>query len=174
VSFIRKILAFVLVASLMLRLLKILPPCLGSEFSDGGAKFYCKVFFAEQFDALRRNCECEKAYIQSLARCIKWDASGGKSGSLFLKTKGRKGFIFFFFFLLNFEWYADSLLVAKKDDRFIMKQISKPEVDAFIKFAPSYFEYMSQAFFHEVSSGSFFLPSSPLECVSTQVPSGLP
>jgi hypothetical protein len=25
----------------------------------------------------------------SLAKCIKWDASGGKSGSAFVKTKGK-------------------------------------------------------------------------------------
>jgi hypothetical protein len=25
----------------------------------------------------------------SLANCIKWDSSGGKSGSAFLKTKGK-------------------------------------------------------------------------------------
>ena len=47
-----------------------------------------KVFFADQFDALRKNCGCEELFIESLARCVKWDALGGKSGSTFLKTKG--------------------------------------------------------------------------------------
>ncbi|KAI0785293.1 hypothetical protein BC629DRAFT_1582350 [Irpex lacteus] len=46
----------------------------------------CTVLFAEQFDALRRTYDCEKSMIESLARCVKWDASGGKSGSAFLKT----------------------------------------------------------------------------------------
>lgn len=49
-----------------------------------------KVFYADQFDALRRNCRCEELFIESLARCAKWDAQGGKSGSGFLKTKGRQ------------------------------------------------------------------------------------
>ena len=44
--------------------------------------------FPEQFHALRRVCECEKNIIESLARCVKWNASGGKSGSGFLKTRG--------------------------------------------------------------------------------------
>ena len=33
-----------------------------------------------------------------------------------------------------------------------MKQMSKAELDAFLKFAPMYFNYMSQAFFHELPS----------------------
>jgi 1-phosphatidylinositol-3-phosphate 5-kinase len=47
-----------------------------------------KYFFAEQFDALRKNCGCEDPYIQSLSRCVRWEALGGKSGSAFMKTKG--------------------------------------------------------------------------------------
>ncbi len=31
-----------------------------------------------------------------------------------------------------------------------MKTLSKAEMDAFCKFAPQYFEYMSHAFFHEL------------------------
>lgn len=45
--------------------------------------------FPEQFHALRRIYECEKSIIESLARCIKWNAKGGKSGSGFLKTQGK-------------------------------------------------------------------------------------
>ncbi|KAI8367667.1 uncharacterized protein BYT42DRAFT_618085 [Radiomyces spectabilis] len=92
-------------------------------FTDGTTKFFCKIFFAEQFDALRRNCGCDESFVSSLASCCKWDSSGGKSGSVFLKTK---------------------------DDRFLIKQISKYEMDAFLRFAPSYFQYMSEAFFHEL------------------------
>ncbi|KAI8341123.1 hypothetical protein BC941DRAFT_201221 [Chlamydoabsidia padenii] len=94
-----------------------------SYFTDGTTKFFCKIFFAEQFDALRRNCGCDESYIASLAHCAKWDSSGGKSGSVFLKTK---------------------------DGRYLLKQISRYEMDAFLKFAPSYFQYMSEAFFHEL------------------------
>ncbi|KAG0172341.1 1-phosphatidylinositol-3-phosphate 5-kinase [Apophysomyces sp. BC1015] len=93
------------------------------DFSDGTTKFFCKMFFVEQFDALRRNCGCEETFVSSLASCCKWDSYGGKSGSLFLKTK---------------------------DDRFLIKQISKYEMDAFLRFAPSYFQYMSESFFHEL------------------------
>lgn len=32
----------------------------------------------------------------------------------------------------------------------MMKQMSKAEMDAFLRFAPSYFEYMTQALFHEL------------------------
>ncbi|CAG8513560.1 6429_t:CDS:10 [Cetraspora pellucida] len=91
------------------------------QFSGGSTQFVCKIFCADQFDTLRRKCGCESTYIQSLARCVKWDSSGGKSGSAFLKTR---------------------------DDRLVMKQISRNEVDAFLKFAPKYFEYMANALIH--------------------------
>ncbi|KAF9960868.1 1-phosphatidylinositol-3-phosphate 5-kinase [Mortierella alpina] len=91
-------------------------------FLDGSTMLYCKIFYMEQFHALRRAAGCEYSYIQSLARCMKWDATGGKSGSAFLKTR---------------------------DDRFIMKQLSKVELEAFIKFAPHYFEYMHKAIYHK-------------------------
>ncbi|KAJ1650434.1 Mitochondrial distribution and morphology protein 12 [Dispira simplex] len=93
------------------------------EFNHGPTNFVCKIFFAEQFDALRRSCECELAYIESLSRCAKWHASGGKSGSAFLKTA---------------------------DNRFIVKELSKPEVDSFLQFASNYFEYLAEAIFHEL------------------------
>lgn len=95
------------------------------QFQEGSAKLSCKIFYAEQFDALRRQCNCDSAYIQSLSRCVKWDSSGGKSGSAFLKTL---------------------------DDRLVVKQLSPAELDAFLKFAPSYFEFMAKAFFHELPS----------------------
>lgn len=93
------------------------------DFEQGPAKLSCKIFFSEQFEAFRRQCGCDKFYIQSLARCVKWDSRGGKSGSAFLKTL---------------------------DDRLIVKQLSPTELDAFVTFAPSYFEYMAKAFFHDL------------------------
>ncbi|KAI9270494.1 hypothetical protein BDA99DRAFT_557319 [Phascolomyces articulosus] len=96
---------------------------IGCNFRLGSTKFFCKVFFVEQFDALRRNCGFENSYILSLASCVKWDTSGGKSGSAFLKTS---------------------------DDRLLMKQVSRFEMDAFLGFAPAYFHYMSEAFFREL------------------------
>ncbi|KND01990.1 uncharacterized protein SPPG_02496 [Spizellomyces punctatus DAOM BR117] len=93
------------------------------QFWDGPTRMNCKIFFAEQFEALRQNCGIDENYVQSLARCMRWDALGGKSGSTFLKTR---------------------------DDRLIIKQLSRLEMDALYKFAPAYFEYMSQAIFHEL------------------------
>ncbi|KAJ7070594.1 hypothetical protein C8F01DRAFT_1106988, partial [Mycena amicta] len=88
------------------------------SFESGGLTISCTVLYPEQFDALRRTYDCEKSMIESLARCIKWDASGGKSGSAFLKTR---------------------------DDRFIAKELSRPELQTMETFAPAYFDYMSSA-----------------------------
>ncbi|KAF3918372.1 hypothetical protein ABW21_db0209423 [Orbilia brochopaga] len=93
------------------------------QFQEGNAKLYCKVFFAEQFDALRKNCGVADRFIESLSRCVKWDSKGGKTKSVFLKTL---------------------------DDRIILKQLSPIETNAFLKFAPSYFHIMSEALFHEL------------------------
>ncbi|KAH9178847.1 hypothetical protein EDB89DRAFT_1901620 [Lactarius sanguifluus] len=87
-------------------------------FESGGLTISCTVLFPEQFDALRRTYDCHKSMIESLARCVKWNASGGKSGSAFLKTL---------------------------DDRFIAKEMSKIEFQTMESFAPSYFAYMSSA-----------------------------
>lgn len=57
-------------------------------FESGGLTIGCTVLYPEQFDALRRTYDCEKSMIESLARCVKWNATGGKSGSAFLKTRG--------------------------------------------------------------------------------------
>lgn len=76
----------------------------------------------------------------SLASCIKWDSSGGKSGSAFLKTKGKAAC-----------WcIVLKMLILFIDDRLLMKQMSKYELDAFLGFAPAYFQYMSEAFFSEL------------------------
>ncbi|KIX95972.1 uncharacterized protein Z520_08227 [Fonsecaea multimorphosa CBS 102226] len=95
------------------------------QFQEGGAKMLCKIFFAEQFDAVRRKCGVADRFIESLSRCLKWDSKGGKTRSLFLKTL---------------------------DDRFILKSLSPIETQSFLKFAPNYFQIMSEAFFHELPS----------------------
>ncbi|KZS91899.1 hypothetical protein SISNIDRAFT_550694 [Sistotremastrum niveocremeum HHB9708] len=99
------------------------PPVSGSKasqysFQSSGVTITCTVLYAEQFDNLRKGYGCDKSMIESLARCVKWDNCGGKSGSAFLKTK---------------------------DNRFIAKELSKAELDAMETFAPAYFEYMSVA-----------------------------
>ncbi|KAH9486348.1 1-phosphatidylinositol 3-phosphate 5-kinase FAB1 [Psilocybe cubensis] len=88
------------------------------SFESGGLTISCTVLYPEQFDALRRTYDCEKSMVESLSRCVKWNASGGKSGSAFLKTR---------------------------DDRFIAKELSKPELQTMETFAPAYFDYMSSS-----------------------------
>ncbi|EFI28703.1 1-phosphatidylinositol-3-phosphate 5-kinase [Coprinopsis cinerea okayama7 len=87
-------------------------------FESGGLSISCTILYPEQFDALRRTYDCEKSMVESLARCINWNASGGKSGSAFLKTQ---------------------------DDRFIAKELSRAELQTMETFAPAYFDYMSSA-----------------------------
>lgn len=95
------------------------------QFEEGYSTILCKIFFTQQFDALRRKCGVSSKYIESLARCVKWDSTGGKSGSAFLKTL---------------------------DQRFIIKELSKAELEAFVHFAPSYFEYFAHVLFHDLPS----------------------
>lgn len=95
------------------------------QFQEGQAKMLCKVFYAEQFDALRKKCGIAERIVESLSRCAKWDSKGGKTKSIFLKTL---------------------------DDRFILKSLSTIETQAFLKFAPAYFQIMSEALFHELPS----------------------
>jgi len=88
------------------------------SFESGGLAITCTILYPEQFDALRRTYDCDKVLIESLSRCKSWNASGGKSGSAFLKTK---------------------------DERFIAKELSKAELESMTTFAPAYFDYMSSA-----------------------------
>lgn len=91
------------------------------QFSDSTTKFYCKIYFAEQFRQLRKIVfpNGEDAFIRSMSRCRPWEAKGGKSGSAFCKTN---------------------------DDRFVLKQMSNVEVESFEKFGPQYFQYISRAY----------------------------
>ncbi len=59
------------------------------------------------------NLETEKSYIRSLATSFAWAASGGKSGASFSRTS---------------------------DDRFVIKCISRTELQMFLDCAPAYFE----------------------------------
>lgn len=49
-------------------------------------RFSCTVYYAKQFDALRRRCGVADIFLKSLARSESWAAEGGKSKSNFLKT----------------------------------------------------------------------------------------
>ena len=93
------------------------------QFQEGSARMMCKIFYAEQFDAVRRQCGVTDRIVESLSRCVKWDSKGGKTRSVFLKTL---------------------------DERFVLKSLSPVETQAFLSFAPAYFQIMSEALFHEL------------------------
>ncbi|KAJ7826005.1 hypothetical protein B0H14DRAFT_1278453 [Mycena olivaceomarginata] len=82
-------------------------------------KFSCTVYYARQFDNLRRRCGIEDVFIKSLSRSANWAAEGGKSKSNFWKTA---------------------------DDRFIIKTLvnawNVADLQVLIELAPSYFRYM--------------------------------
>ncbi|KAF3641795.1 putative 1-phosphatidylinositol-3-phosphate 5-kinase FAB1C [Capsicum annuum] len=95
-----------------------------SSSSGGKVKFSVTCYFAKQFDALRRKC-CpdELDFVRSLSRCKRWSAQGGKSNVYFAKSL---------------------------DERFIIKQVQKTELDSFEEFAPEYFKYLT----HSINSRS--------------------
>lgn len=93
------------------------------SFTDNGplgkVKYTVTCYYAKRFEALRKICcPSEMDFIRSLSRCKKWGAQGGKSNVFFAKTL---------------------------DDRFIIKQVTKTELESFIKFAPAYFKYLSES-----------------------------
>ncbi|PHU24803.1 1-phosphatidylinositol-3-phosphate 5-kinase FAB1B [Capsicum chinense] len=93
------------------------------SFADDGSlgkvKYSVTCYYAKRFEALRRICcPSEMDFIRSLSRCKKWGAQGGKSNVFFAKTL---------------------------DDRFIIKQVTKTELESFMKFAPAYFKYLSES-----------------------------
>lgn len=108
-------------------------------------KFVCTTYWATQFQAVRQAfmgssippssrdhvglphigyispAEVESHYVLSLSRAHAWAASGGKSGASFSRTA---------------------------DGMFVVKCISRTELQMFLDCAPSYFEYLSKSFFH--------------------------
>ncbi|KAK9734382.1 hypothetical protein RND81_04G136200 [Saponaria officinalis] len=93
------------------------------SFTDNGpldkVKYTVTCYYAKHFDALRKIwCPSELDFVRSLSRCKKWGAQGGESNVFFAKTL---------------------------DDRFIIKQVTKTELESFIKFAPRYFKYLMEA-----------------------------
>lgn len=87
------------------------------QFSDSSSKFYCKAYHAELFSRLRKLVmpDEEDKFINSLFRCVNWEAKGGKSNLQFRKTL---------------------------DNRFILKEMSRQEVSSFVEFAPQYINYL--------------------------------
>ncbi|KAF1748453.1 hypothetical protein GCK72_024920 [Caenorhabditis remanei] len=94
------------------------PQHLEVEFEDESASYYVKMFYAEKFRKLRELliAEGEETFIRSLSKSTFWTPQGGKSGSFFYRTQ---------------------------DDRFVVKQMSRFEIQSFVKFAPNYFDYLT-------------------------------
>ncbi|KAF8509764.1 hypothetical protein BU17DRAFT_55907 [Hysterangium stoloniferum] len=82
-------------------------------------KFSCTVYYAKQFDTLRRRCGVDTDVIKSLERSENWTAVGGKSRSNFWKSA---------------------------DGRFIIKTLvnawNVADLHVLIELAPSYFRYL--------------------------------
>ncbi|XP_020239345.1 putative 1-phosphatidylinositol-3-phosphate 5-kinase FAB1C [Cajanus cajan] len=93
----------------------------GDDSSGAGGKvnFSVTCYFARQFESLRKKC-CpnEVDFVRSLSRCRRWSAQGGKSNVYFAKSL---------------------------DERFIVKQVTKTELESFEEFAPQYFKYLMHA-----------------------------
>ncbi|KAL1209475.1 putative 1-phosphatidylinositol-3-phosphate 5-kinase FAB1C [Cardamine amara subsp. amara] len=95
-----------------------------STANEGKVKFSVTCYFATQFETLRKTCcPSEVDFVRSLSRCQRWSAQGGKSNVYFAKSL---------------------------DERFIIKQVVKTELDSFEDFAPEYFKYLKES----LSSGS--------------------
>jgi len=94
-------------------------PHLELQFSSDGAQFYSCSYFTRGFHNLRKDIflDGEDKFKASLSTCRRWEAMGGKSGLLFFKTR---------------------------DERFILKQMSRFEFQSFTEFAPNYFKYLKQ------------------------------
>ncbi|XP_059645884.1 putative 1-phosphatidylinositol-3-phosphate 5-kinase FAB1C [Cornus florida] len=91
------------------------------DSSTAGSKVKLSVtcYFAKHFDALRKKCCPSKVdFVCSLSRCRRWSAQGGKSNVYFAKSL---------------------------DERFIIKQVTKTELESFEEFAPEYFKYLTDS-----------------------------
>ncbi|ORZ13259.1 hypothetical protein BCR42DRAFT_355612 [Absidia repens] len=97
-------------------------PHIKHRFVHGDKEFTCVVYYANEFELLRRSCGVEQLVIESLGRCQNWGATGGKSKSQFYKTQ---------------------------DDRLVVKEMMNAwniaEKDAFLRFAPKYFDYVKES-----------------------------
>ncbi|KAG2393413.1 hypothetical protein C9374_006944 [Naegleria lovaniensis] len=98
-----------------------------SNRSKNKTKFSCTCFFAKQFLALRKAyCDGDDSFIHSLVRCVKWNTTGGKSGSSFTKT-----------------W----------DSKYVLKEVnSRVELLSFLEIGHAYFEYVASSLFQELPS----------------------
>ncbi|TIB17380.1 hypothetical protein E3P89_00129 [Wallemia ichthyophaga] len=93
-------------------------PHIKYEFGDK-TKFGVTIYFAEEFDALRRKCGVSSQLIHSLSRSMSWRAEGGKTKANFSKTV---------------------------DERFVIKQLTTSwtvdDKHALLEWAPAYFKHV--------------------------------
>ncbi|NXP57618.1 FYV1 kinase, partial [Chloropsis cyanopogon] len=103
---------------------QVVNPHVELQFSDANAKFYCRIYYAGEFHRMREVIlgSSEEDFIRSLSHSMPWQARGGKSGAAFYVTE---------------------------DDRFILKQMPRLEVQSFLDFAPHYFTYITNAVQHK-------------------------
>ncbi|ORX63220.1 hypothetical protein DM01DRAFT_1403580 [Hesseltinella vesiculosa] len=98
------------------------------RFAHDNMEFTCTVYYAHDFEKVRRLCGVEQLMIESLSRCQSWSASGGKSKSQFYKTQGKSE--------------------AQHNNRMVVKEMVNAwniaEKDAFLRFAPKYFQYIKE------------------------------
>ncbi|KAF8940640.1 hypothetical protein BGZ58_005376 [Dissophora ornata] len=128
-------------------------PHIKARFSQGKTSFSCIVYYAAEFDTLRRRCGIHQNYVESLSRCTSWAANGGKSKSSFYKTKGihrETGYNHIRMPALETCTSYTNLPAfhLPSDDRFVVKQMVSSwniaEKDELLKFAPKYFDYMER------------------------------
>ncbi|KAI8344710.1 hypothetical protein BC941DRAFT_387495 [Chlamydoabsidia padenii] len=100
----------------------LLSPHIKHRFVHGNVEFSCTVYYANEFESLRKSCGVDQLVIESLCRCQNWATTGGKSKSQFYKTQ---------------------------DDRLVVKEMVNAwniaEKDAFLRFAPKYFDYIRES-----------------------------
>lgn len=93
-------------------------PHIKYEFGDK-TKFGITIYFAEEFDALRRKCGVSSQLIHSLSRSLNWRAEGGKTKANFSKTA---------------------------DERYVIKQLTTSwtvdDKHALLEWAPAYFKHV--------------------------------
>lgn len=83
-------------------------------------------YYATQFDALRELIVegGQPVFLASLSRCKKWLSQGGKSNVYFAKTR---------------------------DERYVVKQLTRSEKQSFLDFAPAYFRCIHDCMLHRRS-----------------------
>eukprot|EP00887_Chlorella_sp_A99_P005551 scaffold1.g5551.t1 len=86
----------------------------------GPARFTATAYYAPQFADLRARVVegGEPAFLASISRCVKWASRGGKSAAYFARSK---------------------------DERYVIKQLSRSERQSFLEFAPHYFRHVAAA-----------------------------